>query len=173
MVAPIEQRKQMAEPRRDVSNPATMLSGGRIAIVEARFYDAVGAQLLEGAQRAIAAAGASCEVYRVPGALEIPLALGIVLDAAARAGRPFDGAVALGCVIRGETYHFEIVAGESSRALMDLAVARGLAFGNGVLTVENEAQAEVRADPAQGDKGGDAARSALALAALKRQLGVK
>jgi 6,7-dimethyl-8-ribityllumazine synthase len=163
----------MAEPRRDVSKPAVTLSGGRIVIVEARFYDAIGRQLLEGAQRAIAAAGASCEVFRVPGALEIPLALGVVLDAAARAGRPYDGAVALGCVIRGETYHFEIVAGESSRALTDLATARGLAFGNGVLTVENEAQAEVRADPARGDKGGDAARAALALAALKRQLGAK
>ena len=163
----------MAEPRRDISKPAVMLSGGRIAIVEARYYDSVGAQLLEGAQRAIAAAGASCEVFRVPGALEIPLALGIVLDEAERAGRPYDGAVALGCVIRGETYHFEIVAGESSRALMDLSAARRLAFGNGVLTVENEAQAEVRADPGRGDKGGDAARAALALAALKRQLGAK
>ena len=89
------------------------------------------------------------------------------------AGKPYDGAVALGCVIRGETYHFEIVAGESSRALIDLAVARRLALGNGILTVENEAQAEERADPARGDKGGDAARAAIALAALKRELGLK
>jgi 6,7-dimethyl-8-ribityllumazine synthase len=78
--------------------------------------------------------------------------------------------VALGCVIRGETYHFEIVAGESSRALLDLALARDLALGNGILTVENEAQAEARADPSRGDKGGDAARAAIALAALKREL---
>ena len=163
----------MAEPRRDAAKPPVTLSGGRILIVEARFYDAIGEWLLEGARRAIAAAGASCEVVSVPGALEIPLALTFALDAAAQAGRPYDGAVALGCVIRGETYHFEIVAGESSRALMGLAVARGLALGNGVLTVENEAQAEARADPARGDKGGDAARAALALAALKRRLGVK
>jgi 6,7-dimethyl-8-ribityllumazine synthase len=163
----------MAEPRRDVSKPPVTLGGGRILIVEARFYDAIGAQLLEGAQRAIAAAGASCEVLRVPGALEVPIALALALDAATQAGRPYDGAVALGCVIRGETYHFEIVAGESSRALMQLAVARGLALGNGILTVENEQQAATRADPAQGDKGGDAARAALTLAALKRQLGAR
>jgi len=163
----------MAEPRRDASKPPVTLSGGRILIVEARFYDAIGAQLLEGARRAIAAAGATFEIVDVPGALEIPIAMAIALDAAAGAGEPYDGAVALGCVIRGETYHFEIVAGESSRALIDLAVARGLALGNGVLTVENEAQAEARADPARGDKGGDAARAAIALAALKRDLGAK
>jgi 6,7-dimethyl-8-ribityllumazine synthase len=160
----------MAEPRRDAAQPAVTLRGARLLIVEARFYEAIGAGLLEGARRAVAAAGALCDVVSVPGALEIPIALKIALDAAAQAGRPYDGAVALGCVIRGETYHFEIVAGESSRALMDLAMARGLAFGNGVLTVENAAQAEARADPAQGDKGGDAARAALALAALKRRL---
>jgi 6,7-dimethyl-8-ribityllumazine synthase len=160
----------MAEPRRDDSRPPPRLAGGRILIVEARFYDAIGAQLLDGARRAIEAAGATCEIVNVPGALEIPIAMAITLDAAARAGAPYDGAVALGCVIRGETYHFEIVAGDSSRALIGLAVARGLALGNGILTVETEAQAEARADPARGDKGGDAARAALALAALKREL---
>jgi len=160
----------MAEPRRDDSRPPPRLAGGRILIVEARFYDAIGAQLLDGARRAIEAAGATCEIVNVPGALEIPIAMAITLDAAARAGAPYDGAVALGCVIRGETYHFEIVAGESSRALIGLAVARGRALGNGILTVETEAQAEARADPARGDKGGDAARAALALAALKREL---
>ena len=149
-----------------------MLVGGRILIVEARFYDAVGAMLLAGADAAMKAAGAAYDVVKVPGALEIPIAMAIALDAAEAAGSPYDGAIALGCVIRGETYHFEIVAGESSRALLDLAVARKLAFGNGVLTVENEAQAIVRADPAQGDKGGDAARAALVLAALKRAAGV-
>ena len=163
----------MAEPRRDESKPPVLLGGGRILIVEARFYEAIGAQLLDGAQRAIAAAGAFCEIINVPGALEIPVAMAIALDAAARAGEPYDGAVALGCVIRGETYHFEIVAGESSRALIGMAVARGLALGNGILTVENEAQAEARADPARGDKGGDAARAALTLAALKRSLAVR
>jgi 6,7-dimethyl-8-ribityllumazine synthase len=161
----------MAEPRRDPSKPPTALNGGRILIVEARFYDSIGAQLLDGARRAIAAAGASAEIVNVPGALEIPIAMEIALDAAERAGKPYDGAVALGCVIRGETYHFEIVAGESSRALLDVAIARRLAFGNGILTVENEAQAEERANPARGDKGGDAARAAIALAALKRDLG--
>jgi 6,7-dimethyl-8-ribityllumazine synthase len=159
----------MAEPRRDASKLPKTLPGGRILIVEARFYDAIGEYLLAGAKRAIAASGAVCEVLDVPGALEIPIAIAIALDAAAEAGKPYDGAVALGCVIRGETYHFEIVAGESSRALIDLAVARRLALGNGILTVENEAQAEERADPARGDKGGDAARAAIALAALKRQ----
>jgi 6,7-dimethyl-8-ribityllumazine synthase len=149
-----------------------MLVGGRILIVEARFYDAVGAMLLAGADAAMKAAGAAYDVVKVPGALEIPIAMAIALDAAEAAGSPYDGAIALGCVIRGETYHFEIVAGESSRALLDLAVARKLAFGNGVLTVENEAQAIVRADPTQGDKGGDAARAALVLAALKRAAGV-
>jgi 6,7-dimethyl-8-ribityllumazine synthase len=163
----------MAEPRRDASKQSAQLGGGRILIVEARFYDGIGVQLLDGARRAIAAAGASCDIIAVPGALEIPVAMAIALDAAAQAGAPYDGAVALGCVIRGETYHFEIVAGESSRALMGLAVSRGLALGNGILTVENETQAETRADPARGDKGGDAARAAIALAALKRDLGAK
>jgi 6,7-dimethyl-8-ribityllumazine synthase len=163
----------MAEPRRDASKLPKTLPGGRILIVEARFYDAIGEYLLEGAKRAIAAAGAVCEVLAVPGALEIPIAIAIALDAAGEAGKPYDGAVALGCVIRGETYHFEIVAGESSRALIDLGVARRLALGNGILTVENEAQAEERADPKRGDKGGDAARAAIALAALKRELGAQ
>jgi 6,7-dimethyl-8-ribityllumazine synthase len=160
----------MAEPSRDASKPPKTLPGGRILIVEARFYDEIGAQLLTGATRAIETAGAGFDIVNVPGALEIPIAMSIALDAAAKAGRPYDGAVALGCVIRGETYHFEIVAGHSSRALFDLALARNLALGNGILTVENEAQAVVRADPSGGDKGGDAARAAIALAALKREL---
>lgn len=161
----------MAEPRRALAKIAPTLSGGRVLIVEARFYDAIGAMLLDGAMRALARAGAGAEVLSVPGALEIPIAMAMALDAAAAAGAPYDAAIALGCVIRGETYHFEIVAGESSRALVDLGVARKLPLGNGVLTVENEGQALERADPARGDKGGDAARAAIALAALKRQLG--
>jgi 6,7-dimethyl-8-ribityllumazine synthase len=163
----------MAEPRRDSSAPPPSLRGGRILVVEARFYEAIGAMLMEGARRAIAAAGATLDVVAVPGALEIPIAAAIVLDNAAAAGRPYDGVVALGCVIRGETFHFEIVAGESSRSLIDLAVARALPLGNGILTVENEAQALARADPDQGDKGGDAARAAMTLAALKRKLSAK
>ena len=160
----------MAEPRRAarIDDP---LPDTRILIVEARFYDAIGAMLLDGATRAIEAAGASATIVSVPGALEIPAAMAIALDAAANVARPFDGAVALGCIIRGETYHFEIVATESARALMDMSVERKFPIGNGVLTVENEAQALVRADPGQLDKGGDAARAALALIRLRRKVG--
>ena len=150
---------------------ALQLPGARFLIVEARYYENVGAMLHEGARAAIEAAGASVETVAVPGALEIPAGIAIALDAAREAGRPFDGAIALGCVIRGETFHFEIVAGESARALMEMSVARKLALGNGILTVDTLAQAEQRADPRHGDKGGDAARAALALAALKRSLG--
>lgn len=169
----------MAAPRRprdDAEGSAkdsaeASVKGARFLIVEARFYDEIGRYLLEGAKHAFALAEAQCDILRVPGALEIPIALEMALDAAERAGRPYQGAVALGCVIRGETYHFEIVAGESARALMDLAVARKLAFGNGILTVENEAQALVRARLGDGDKGGDAARAALALYRLKSIVG--
>ena len=157
----------MAEPLRVHAAPPR-LPGARILVVEARYYDAIGAMLFEGARVAIEAAGASCDVVGVPGALEIPAGIAIALDAASAAGRPYDGAVALGCVIRGETFHFEIVAGKSARALMDMSVARKLALGNGILTVDNLAQAEERADPRRGDKGGDAARAALSLAVLKR-----
>ena len=161
----------MAEPRRAASNDDP-LPGARILVVEARFYDAIGAMLLDGAEAAIAASGASATIVSVPGALEIPAAMAMSLDAAANAAQAFDAAIALGCIIRGETYHFEIVAGESARALMDMSVQRKFPIGNGILTVENEAQALVRADPTQLDKGGDAARAALALIRLQRQLGV-
>ena len=160
----------MAEPSRPSAAPLT-LDGARFLVVEARFYDAIGAMMLEGARAAFAAAGASCDVVGVPGALEIPVAMAIALDAAQTRGRAYDGAIALGCVIRGETYHFEIVCNESARALTALGVERKLALGNGILTVESEAQALERADPARLDKGGDAARAALTLAALKRGLG--
>jgi 6,7-dimethyl-8-ribityllumazine synthase len=171
----------MAAPRRSgnyaedsVTDPAgASTKGTRFLIVEARFYDEIGRCLLEGAKRAFALAEAHCDILQVPGALEIPIALEIALDAAERAGKPYQGAVALGCVIRGETYHFEIVAGESARALMNLAVARKLAFGNGILTVETEAQALVRARHDEGDKGGDAARAALALYRLMSNMGAR
>ena len=159
----------MAEHQRS-SAPPPRLPGARFLIVEARYYDAIGGDLLAGARAAFEAAGATFEVISAPGALEIPAAAAIALDAAAAKGRPYDGLVALGCVIRGETYHFEIVAGESARALMDMSVARKLALGNGILTTENIAQAEERADPARGDKGGDAARAALVVVTLKRSL---
>jgi 6,7-dimethyl-8-ribityllumazine synthase len=106
----------------------------------------------------------------VPGSLEIPAAIAIALDAAERRGQPYDGAVALGCVIRGDTIHFEIVSIESARALIDLAVARALPLGNGIITVDTEAQAWARARPEEGNKGGDAARAALAMVAIKRRL---
>jgi 6,7-dimethyl-8-ribityllumazine synthase len=159
----------MASPRR--SPPLLDARGARFLIVEARYYEDIAAMLLEGAKTAFAKAGASFDIVGVPGALEIPLALVIALDHAAASNRPFDGAVALGCVIRGETHHFEIVANESARAFMQISLARKLAFGNGVLTVDNEAQALARADPQQGDKGGDAAQAALSIHRLKLAIG--
>ena len=134
-----------------------------ILLVEARFYPHLNDMLLAGARAAIEKAGHKHETLTVPGALELPGAIAL----AARSGR-FCAFVALGVVIRGETYHFEIVAEESARALMELTV-QGYAIGNGILTVENEAQAIVRADPAQGDKGGHAALAALRLYDLREQ----
>ena len=132
-----------------------------ILIVEARFYGAIADALLEGAVAALAAAGATHEVLTVPGALEIPAAIAFA-DGVGR----FDGYVALGCVIRGETWHFEVVAGESARALMALSLD-GLAVGNGILTVENEAQAWARARVSDKNKGGEAAVAALAMVVVK------
>ena len=134
-----------------------------ILLAEARFYPQLNDMLLQGARAAIEAAGHRHETLTVPGALELPGAIAL----AARSGR-FCAFVAIGVVIRGETYHFEIVAEESARALMELTI-QGFAIGNGILTVENEQQAIVRADPKQGDKGGDAARAALALYDLREQ----
>jgi 6,7-dimethyl-8-ribityllumazine synthase len=133
----------------------------RVLIAEARFYAHLNDMLVAGARAAIEAAGHDHETVTVPGALELPAAIAL----AAESGR-YDAYVALGVVIRGETFHFEIVAGESARGIMALTLD-GLPVGNGVLTVEDDAQAIVRADPKQGDKGGDAARAALALLELK------
>jgi 6,7-dimethyl-8-ribityllumazine synthase len=119
--------------------------GARVLIVEARFYDKIADALLAGAMRALDEAHASVERISVPGSLEIPPAIAIATDAARRKRRSYDGAVALGCVIRGETIHFEIVSHLSARGLMELSVARGLPIGNGIITVENEAQAFARA----------------------------
>jgi 6,7-dimethyl-8-ribityllumazine synthase len=159
----------MAGPRRGKRDASTG-KGARILIVEARFYDDIADALLAGATKALGEAGASFERISVPGSLEIPTAIAIALDAAARKRRPYDGVVALGCVIRGETIHFEIVSQLSAGELMDLSVARKIPIGNGIVTVENEAQAFARARVEEQDKGGDAARAALALVALKRQL---
>ena len=163
----------MAEPRRAAANDTGDLAGARILVVEARFYDDIANALLAGAVRALEAAGASFESMSVPGSLEVPPAIAIALEAAERSGRPYDGAVALGCVIRGDTIHFEIVSIQSARALMDLSVARRVPIGNGILTVDTDAQAWSRARPEEADKGGDAARAALALVRLKRRLGAK
>jgi len=137
----------------------------KILIVEARFYDHLNDMLVAGAKAAIKSAGHQSEVITVPGALEIPGAIAL----ADQTG-DYEGYVAIGVVIRGETYHFEIVAGESARGIMALTMD-GVAIGNGILTVENEAQAIVRADPAQKNKGGEAAQAALALMALKERFG--
>ena len=135
----------------------------KILLAEARFYPHLNDMLLEGARAAVEAAGHKHETITVPGALELPAAISL----AAKSGR-YCAFVALGVVIRGETYHFEIVAEESARALMELTL-QGFAIGNGILTVENEAQAIERADPKQGDKGGHAARAALALHELRER----
>ncbi|MFS8112935.1 6,7-dimethyl-8-ribityllumazine synthase [Rhizobium jaguaris] len=146
-------------------------TNAHILIVEARFYDDMADALLDGAKTALEEAGATYEVVTVPGALEIPAAIAMALDGADNGGTEYDGYVALGMVIRGETYHFDIVANESSRALMDLAVSESLAIGNGILTVENDDQAWVRARRSDKDKGGFAARAALTMIALKQKLG--
>ncbi|HEX7709794.1 MAG TPA: 6,7-dimethyl-8-ribityllumazine synthase [Sphingomonadaceae bacterium] len=135
----------------------------RFLIVEARFYAHLNDLLIAGARAALENAGHEAEVLTVPGALEIPGAIALAVES----GR-FDGFVGIGVVIRGETYHFEIVAGESARGLMALTMD-GVAVGNGILTVENEAQALVRADPAQKDKGGEAAKAALALYEIRSE----
>jgi 6,7-dimethyl-8-ribityllumazine synthase len=144
-------------------------AGGRPAgdqphllIVEARFYDDISDLLRAGAVRALEGAGASFDSVIVPGALEIPAAIGMAHESA-----KYDAFVALGCVIRGETSHYDIVAGESARGLIDLAIHRGALIGNGILTCDDGEQARARADPAGKDKGGAAARAALALLQLK------
>ena len=143
----------------------------RILIVEARFYDDLADALLEGATQALAAFGAEYDVVTVPGALEIPGAIAQAEEAGHRpAGTRYDGYVALGCVIRGETYHFEIVSNESARGIMDLTIGRKLCIGNGVLTTEDDEQAWARARISEGDKGGGAARAALTMIELKQQL---
>ena len=141
---------------------------GHFLIVEARFYADIAEAQLAGAKSVLSAAGASYEQVAVPGALEIPVAIAM----AAASQQHFDGYVALGCVIRGETTHYETVCSESARGLMDLAITKNLAIGNGILTVEDRAQAWERADAAQKDKGGDAVRAAVSLAALRERFGI-
>jgi 6,7-dimethyl-8-ribityllumazine synthase len=135
----------------------------RFLIVEARFYYHLNDMLVAGARAALEAAGHDVDVLTVPGALESPGAIAL----ASESGQ-YDGYVGIGVVIRGETYHFEIVAGESARGIMALTMD-GMAIGNGILTVENEDQALVRADPNQKDKGGEAAQAAMALLKLQER----
>ena len=160
----------MADPRRAPLKDQTDVAGARALIVEARFYDDIQDALLEGAVTELKAVGVSHDLITVPGALEIPAAIAIAIEAAEKAGKPYEAAIALGCVIRGDTIHFEIVSMESSRALMDLAAARKFPLGNGIITVNTEAQAWARARREEADKGGDAARAALTMVRLKRRM---
>ena len=160
----------MADARRAQLKDKTDISGARVLIVEARFYDDIQDALMEGAVAELKAASVSHAIITVPGALEIPAAIAIALDAAESRGKPYDAAIALGCVVRGDTIHFEIVSIESSRALMDLAVKMRFPLGNGIITVNTDAQAWARARASELNKGGDAARAALAMLRIKRRL---
>lgn len=155
-MAQSEQHYTLAQP--SFEQPVKLL------IVVAPYYKDIADNLLQGATQQITDVGGTFDVAEVPGALEIPTAIGI-----AERLQKFDGYVALGCVIRGETYHFDLVANESARGIMDLTLIDGIAIGNGIITTENEEQALVRADAAQKDKGGDAARACLAMIALRRR----
>src|SRR5881227_656052 len=150
----------MARPRRRIAKK-TGVKGARILVVEARYYEDIADMLLRGARRVFKEAGATFDLVTVPGALEIPAAIMIALHGSEARGEPYEGVVALGCVIRGETSHYDIVAGESARAIMDISIARDMPMGNGILTVDTDAQARARATGE--DKGGGAARAALAL----------
>ena len=159
----------MAGPRRSKQEKDSA-KGARILIVEARYYDDLADLLLAGAVTVLEEAQAKVERVTVPGSLEIPGAIAIAIEAARRMRRPYDGVVALGCVIRGDTIHFEIVSMESSRALMDFAVSRKIPLGNGIITVDTDGQAWARASAGELNKGGDAARAALAMLRIKRRL---
>jgi 6,7-dimethyl-8-ribityllumazine synthase len=145
----------------------------RVLIVEARFYEHIADALLAGATRVLDEAGAQYDRLSVPGALEVPAAIAMAIDAPKAKRAPYDGVVALGCVIQGETYHFELVSNESARGLMELSLGRQLALGNGILTVDNETQALARSTADGRNKGAAAARAALAMVALKRSLAGK
>ena len=146
-----------------------------ILIVEARFYDDLLDAMLKGAKHVLDKAGATYQVVTVPGALEIPGAIKLAHEAgnAGRLERRFDGYVAIGCVIRGETTHYDTVCQESARGLMDLTICNNLAIGNGIITVEGEDQAWARARPEEQDKGGGAAKACLAMVALKQRWGLE
>jgi|SRR5581483_2232632 len=160
----------MAEARRSATTPTGDLKGARVLVVEARFYDDIADALLDGAKRVLEQEQVKFDVVTVPGSLEIPAAIAMVLDRPYALLNNYHAAVALGCVIRGDTIHFEIVSNESARGLIDLSVSRAFPIGNGIITVDNEAQAWERAKVDRLDKGGDAARAALSMLRLKRSL---
>ncbi|HZP21017.1 MAG TPA: 6,7-dimethyl-8-ribityllumazine synthase [Bauldia sp.] len=143
-----------------------------LLIIEARYYEELADELLRGAVAALDRAGATHEVLTVPGALEIPAALAMAVSAVKSRRARYDGYVLLGCVIRGETTHYDIVAGESARGYMDIAIAERIAVGNGILTVENDEQAYARARVGGMNKGGGAAEAALAMIAVRRKMGL-
>jgi 6,7-dimethyl-8-ribityllumazine synthase len=159
----------MAAPKRKPGAKAAKPAGSRILVVEARFYNDIADALLAGAGKALDEAQAAWDIITVPGSLEIVPAIAIAVDAAEKQKKPYDGVVALGCVIQGETFHFDFVSMQSARGLLDFSVARRLPCGNGILTTVFEAQACARARLSEQDKGGDAARAVLALIAIKRQ----
>ena len=165
----------MAAPKRKPAAKAPVAKaekqppGARILVVEARFYNDIADALLAGAAKVLDEAKAAWDIITVPGSLEIVPAIAIAVDAAEKQKKPYDGVVALGCVIQGETFHFDIVAMQSTRALLDYSVAHRVPCGNGILTVDNEPQAWARARLTEQDKGGDAARAVLALIAIRRQ----
>ncbi len=146
--------------------PVAGVKGARILIVESHYYAEIADALIAGAEREIGRNGATCERIDVPGAFEIP---GAIALAAAKKGRRYDGYVALGCVIRGETSHYDYVCGESARGLMDLTLNQRLAIGYGIVTVNTMEQAKARAFTDRGDKGGDAAHACLAMVSLARR----
>jgi 6,7-dimethyl-8-ribityllumazine synthase len=162
----------MAGPRQGKGDESVP-KGARVLIVEARYYNDIADALLAGAMKVLEAAGAQVDRISVPGSLEIPIAIAVAIDAAQWGRQRYDAAVALGCVIRGETIHFEIVSEQSARGLMELGVAQRFPIGNGIITVNTEAQAWARARPEEQDKGGDAARAALALLAVKQRYGTR
>jgi 6,7-dimethyl-8-ribityllumazine synthase len=160
----------MADARRAPLKDQTDIAGARALIVEARFYDDIQDAMLEGAIAELKAAGVAYDVITVPGSLEIPATIAMAIEAGEKGGKTYDAAIALGCVIKGETIHFEIVSMESARGLMDLSVNKNFPIGNGIITVNTEAQAWTRARVSELNKGGDAARAALAMLRIKRRL---
>ena len=160
--------KAAASAAKPVPKPAPKRDGLHMLIVEARYYLGIADELLSGAKKTLDESGCTYDVVTVPGALEVPAAIAMAVSAAG--AKPYDGAIALGCVIQGETYHFDIVSNESARGLMDLSIQREIPLGNGILTVDNEHQAKERLGGDHGHKGIDAARAALVMARLKRSL---